>query len=91
MRNLTKEIVTQMAYLIGIYEEKIENRYEKDCAEVLNRIKNNKNARIIRILCMIRTAMMYNYERIESKLRYEMKNIDRMEEYINSEDVKWLN
>lgn len=90
MRNLTKEIVTQMAYLIGIYEDKIENRYEKECAEVLNRIKNNKNARIIRILCMIRTAMMYNYERIDSKIRYEMKNIDHMEEYINPEDVKWL-
>ena len=89
MRSLTKELVTQVAYLIGIRNDQLESRYSDECAQTLQEISSNDDARVIRVLCTIRSTMMQKYELVNSRLRYDLKNIDSME-FFNSEDIKWL-
>ena len=90
MRTLTKEIVVQIAYLIGIRDDIVESRYAPECGETLQKLAGEKNAKIIRKLCALRSIMMQKYERVDSQLRYEMKNIDRMPDLFNPDDIKWL-
>ena len=90
MRYLTREIVTKMAYLIGIRDDILESHYAQECGEILQRLSEDKSSKIIRILCSIRSIMMQKYDLIDSQLRYEMKNIDRMPDLFNQDDIRWL-
>lgn len=89
MRTLTKNIVTRLAYITGVKDDILEQRYEPDCPDVLAEIRNSKEARIIRILNTVRSMMMQKYSNINNEIRYNLKNLDSIE-YFNSEDIKWL-
>lgn len=90
-QNTTHNLVSIVAYLIGVHE----TNFQEDSAKTLKRstfqsLEHNKNARIIRNLCMIRTGMERHYNSIRTAFHYDMKNIGTLPEYIPSESVQQL-
>lgn len=68
----TNTIVSKTAYLIGVredrfYDEEIENRYYRK--ELFQELDQNKAARILRNLCILRTDFIMNAGRIKDAMR----------------------
>lgn len=57
-KDSTYEIVSKIAYLIGVPKRIFENEHEPPKMEVYERLEQDKAARIIRHLCIIRTTML---------------------------------
>ena len=83
-RNPTYNIVSIMAYLIGVDQA----HYISDSGEpgpqiaVYEKMALNKNARIIRNLCMIRTGIEKHYTAISRAFFQDFKNIGSVPDYI---------
>lgn len=78
------DIVSKVAYLIGVSEYFFEldnGTFDRKQFESLNQ---NRNARIIRNLCIIRSSLMRNYQVISDKMNYQMKNINSLGEHIDA-------
>lgn len=63
-RDSTYSIVSKVAYLIGVPKRIFENQHEPPQLEIFQQLENDKNARIIRHLCIIRTAIERNFKYI---------------------------
>lgn len=74
----TYEIVSIAAYLIGVPERIFLNDHEPPKIDVYKRLDLNKNARIIRQLCLLRTAIEQNYKFINELMKFEFKSIINM-------------
>lgn len=90
-QNTTHNLVSIVAYLIGVNE----TNFQEDSAKTLKRstfqsLEHNKNARIIRNLCIIRTGMERHYTAIRTAFYYDVKNIGTVPEYIPSQSVQQL-
>lgn len=83
--NNTFEIVSTVGYLIGVAKEKFERDYSPLSIEVYNKLNHDKNARIVRNLCIVRTKIEQNYKYISSEMRSSYRTILNMPEYIPSE------
>lgn len=88
--NSKYNIVSLVAYLIGVEKRHFENDYEPPRIEIFESLENNKNARIIRNLCRIRTALEQHYSAIRSAFYYNMKNLSTLPEYIPTDAVTQL-
>lgn len=86
----TYELVSKVAYLIGVPKRIFENEHEPPRLDVYERLDKDRNARIIRHLCIIRTAIKRNYKNIKDKIRMEYKSILTVPEYIPSESITQL-
>lgn len=86
----TYEIVSIAAYLIGVPERIFLNDHEPPKIEVYRRLDLNKNARIIRHLCLLRTAIEHNYKFINELMKFEFKSIINMPEYVPYESIRQL-
>ena len=60
-KDSTYELVSKVAYLIGVPRHIFENEHEAPQMEVFERLEADKAARIIRHLCIIRTAIERNF------------------------------
>ncbi len=89
-KDSTYEIISKVAYLIGVPKWIFENEHEPPQLEIFNQLELDKNARIIRHLCMIRTAIERNYKHIHNKMRIEYRTILSMPEYIPQESMDQL-
>lgn len=85
----TYNLVALMMYLIGVEYRHFE-KHDPPLTENFRKHNQNKNARIIRNLCMIRTALEQGYSRIRSKFLYDMKNLSSLPELIPTEAVTGL-
>lgn len=56
-KDSTYELVSKVAFLIGVPQRIFENEHEAPQLDVFNRLSKDKNARIIRNLCIIRTSI----------------------------------
>ena len=86
--NYRKNIVTKIAYLIGVPDEKLSND-SKFAIEELVGLKQNENATIIRHLCILRTQFFRNYLVINNARR-NFRRIDELNEYLSIESIKYL-
>ena len=86
----TTSLVAKMAYLIGVEDEKIDAHYITSDETTLNYIRNNQEAKTIRYLCRLRTALIKYFPAIDSAIRYDLKNLTSIPEYINAEEVNQL-
>ena len=68
-KDSTYELVSKVAYLIGVPLRIFQNEHEPPKIEIYNRLEQDKNARIIRNLCIIRTAIERNYRKINDIMR----------------------
>ena len=86
----TYQIVSRIGYLAGVEKHIFENPYEPLCLEVFQQMEEDRNARILRNLCMIRTKLEQNFGFINDAMRYGMKNLDSLPEYIPAESLRIL-
>ena len=63
----TKNIVTTVAYMIGIRKSIVENIAEENM-ELLNFLCDSKNCKIIRYLCKLRTSLMLNFKKTDIEM-----------------------
>ncbi len=78
-KDSTYELVSKVAYLIGVPLRIFQNEHEPPKIEIYNRLEQDKNARIIRNLCIIRTAIERNYRKINDIMRMEYRGLLSME------------
>lgn len=88
--NGTYMVISKFAYLIGVPTRIFVNEYEPPKMEWYEKLQQDKNARVIRNLCMLRTALERNYKNIYQAMRYDMKSLISMPEYIPRECIDQL-
>lgn len=81
-KDSTYELVSKVAYLIGVPLRIFQNEHEPPKIEIYNRLEQDKNARIIRNLCIIRTAIERNYRKINDIIRMEYRGLLSMPEIL---------
>lgn len=86
----TYVIVSKVAYLIGVPKRIFENEHEPPQLEVFQKLESDKNARIIRNLCIIRTSIERNFRSINDKMRTEYKTLLSLPEYVPAEAIQQL-
>ena len=86
----TYEIISKVAYLIGVPKRFFENEYESPQIEVYCELDKNVNARIIRNLCIVRTSIERNFKSINDAMRREFRSISYMPEFIPPESLSQL-
>lgn len=89
-KDSTYEIVSKVAYLIGVPLRIFQNEHEAPQMEVYNRLELDKNARIIRNLCIIRTEIERNFKKINDKMRMEYKSLLSLPEYVSTSAINAL-
>lgn len=89
-KDSTYEIVSKIAYLMGIPGKIFENEHEPPKIEIYNRLEEEKAARIIRHLCIIRTAIERNFKNINDKMKFEYTSLYNMPEYIPESSMRQL-
>lgn len=86
----TRVIVSKMAFLTGVPEKYFHDASENRLDEaVYDELAQDKNARIIRNLCAIRTAFMVHNDIIYNSIVHDMKGIDRID-CLPQESIKGL-
>lgn len=90
-KDSTYEIVSKVAYLIGVPKRIFENEHEAPKLDIYERLDLDKTARIIRHLCIIRTAIEKNFKQINELMRMEYRTILSMPEYIPPDSMNQLN
>lgn len=83
----TFQVVAKMAYLLGVPKRHIENDQARH--DVFIQLEQDKNARIVRNLCMLRTAIELNFKTIMDHMRFEYRSLMTIEE-IPKEAIKQL-
>ena len=89
-KDSTYEIVSTVAYLLGVPKRIFENEYEPPQLERYQQLELDKNARIIRNLCLVRTAIERNFKSINEKIRMEYKTILSLPDYVPTECIMQL-
>lgn len=89
-KNNTFDIVSKVAYLLGVPENKFFNDQNSEKYEVFMDLGKNKSARIIRHLCIIRTAIERSFKKINNEMRLENKSMFNMPKLIPQESIKQL-
>ena len=89
-KNSTYTVISKIAYLIGVPKTIFENDVQPPEFDWYNKLRFNKNARIIRNLCMLRTAIERNYGKINKAMCYDLKNLHTLPEYIPQECLNEL-
>lgn len=67
-KDSTYEIVSKVAYLIGVPKRIFDNEHEAPKIEIYEKLDADKTARIIRHLCIIRTAIERNFKHINERI-----------------------
>ncbi len=89
-RDSTYEIVSKVAYLIGVPLRIFENDYEAPKMDVYARMEEDKSARIVRHLCIIRNAIERNFKSINDRMKFDFVSIINMPEYVPQESLRQL-
>lgn len=89
-KDSTYEIVSKVAYLIGVPKRIFDNEHEAPKLDVYERLDEDKSARIIRHLCIIRTAIERNFKPINDRMRFDYTSIINMPEYVPQESLNQL-
>lgn len=89
-RDSTYSIVSKVAYLIGVPLHIFERQYEPPKIEIYESMDKDKNARIIRHLCIVRNAIERGFGHISTLMRQEHRSILSVPEYIPQESIDRL-
>ena len=88
--NSSYGIISKVAFLLGVEKRHFENEHEPPKIEVYEQLSKDKNARIIRNLCSLRTAIEQNYGKISNEMHYNVKNLHTLPEYVPVECINEL-
>ena len=88
--NSTYKVISRIAFLIGVEKRIFEMSHEPPQIEIYNHLHKDKNARIIRNLCLLRNAIERHYSKIYKAMSTELKNLHTMPEYIPQDAITEL-
>ena len=74
--NSHREIISKIAYLIGVKKIFFEYDNQSPQLEIFEELEQNKDARIIRNLCILRTTIGRNFKFIKDAMKYEFKTLN---------------
>lgn len=77
------EIVSKVAYLLGIDRKFFESDAHAFQMDVFRQLDVNRQAKIIRNLCMLRSQLELNFSKIRIGIQQQYKSITQMPEYIS--------
>ena len=86
--NSTYLVVSKVGYLLGVPKRYFEQGQLQ--MEYFDAMDRDKNARLIRNLCIIRNAIEQNYSKINARFRNDTKNLHTLPEYIPQEAIEQL-
>lgn len=89
-KDSTYDIVSKVAYLVGVPKHIFENEYEPPRLDIYHALDKDKNARIVRNLCVVRAAIERKFGKINDKMRQEYKSFFNMPEYIPQDALNQL-
>ena len=89
-KDSTYDIVSKVAYLIGVPKHIFENEHEPPKLEIYELLDKDKSARIIRNLCVVRAAIERRFGKINDKIRKEYKSIYSLPELIPQDALRQL-
>ena len=89
MRVDTKDVCTTVAYLIGVRNSVLLKCFDEECHDLLETLRQNKDATTIRYLCKLRTVLMQKFKKTDDAMHFDLKNLNRLEWY-DAEDIKQL-
>ena len=89
-KDSTYDIVSKVAYLIGVPKKIFENEHEPPKIEIYEVLDKDKSARIVRNLCIVRAAIERNFGKINDKMRKEFKSIYTLPEYVPQDALRQL-
>lgn len=85
------EIVSMVAFLIGVSECFFENENTTLDMNVFARLRGKRSAKIIRNLCVLRNDIEKNYSKIIRKMQLEQRTMMMMPEYVTQQAIMELN
>ncbi len=84
------EVVSVVAYLLGVPRRIFDNDHEPPLPEVYVRLEKDKSSRIIRDLCYLRNSIEQNFMRICNAINQEYKSITSVPEYVPTKHIERL-
>lgn len=85
--NYKKDIVTKIAYLIGVKDSIIKtNRFEQN---IISSLEENDNAKIIRALSILRSEFIRNFKEISSR-NMNLEPLETLTDLISVDLIKYL-
>ena len=91
-RSNTKDIVSKVAYLIGVKKTILYNQFETERPGFLQEMNDHQPARTIRSLCKLRMTLLHRFKKVDDMLRFELKNLKTIE-FFDKNDIiqleKW--
>lgn len=91
-RSNTKDIVSKVAYLIGVKKTILYNQFETERPGFLQEMNAHQPARMIRSLCKLRMTLLHKFKKVDDMLRFELKNLKNIE-FFDKNDIiqleKW--
>jgi len=88
--NGTFMIVSKVAFLLGVDRKHFESEIQPPKMEWYNFLKNDRNARIVRNLCMLRNDLERNYSAVYTAMTSDVKNLNTLPQYILQEALTEL-
>lgn len=83
------EVATVFAYMLGVGDDVLDRYYSHHYSAVLERLRKDQAATIVRYLCEIRTTLMNHFLDIDNDMRYNLSNLDRMQ-YFDKKKINAL-
>ena len=87
MTTNTKEVAATIAYMIGVRWDILMKYYKDTCLDLLNSLKQDKNATIIRYLNKIRTSLFCHFKNTDYELRYNLNNLNKLPAWYDTENI----
>lgn len=84
------DIISKVAYLLGIQKRIFENESEPPKLAVYKKLEMDKRARIIRNLCILRTQLEHNFLKVCQGIQQEGRSILGMPEYMPLDAMQQL-
>lgn len=86
----TTEIAARAAYLIGISENSFHQYYDTQNESLFEKLKQDKEATIIRYLNRIKTALLKHFKSTNNEIVFNLSNLDRLPQWYNTEEIRQL-
>lgn len=83
------EIATIVAFMLGVPDDILEKYYSHHYAKLLEQLRDNKAASIIRFLSKIRTELFKHFRDVDNEMVYNLSNLDRIS-YFNKKEIDQL-
>lgn len=89
-KDSTYDLISKVAYLIGVPKRIFEDENQPPKLSVYETLDEDKNARIIRHLCVIRTSIERGFKEINNEMRYNYRSIFNLPHCIPPESIRQL-